>query len=72
MECVVENAGTASGQEEGRPVKIMVVEDVELNAEVLLEILAMEGFETAHAVTQRSYLYTPSKSRCRCLHSGRS
>lgn len=49
-ECVVENAGTASGQEEGRPVKIMVVEDVELNAEVLLEILAMEGFETAHAV----------------------
>ena len=44
------NAGTASGQEEGRPVKIMVVEDVELNAEVLLEILAMEGFETAHAV----------------------
>ena len=28
----------------------MVVEDVELNAEVLLEILAMEGFETAHAV----------------------
>ena len=49
-ECAVENAGTASGQEEGRPVKIMVVEDVELNAEVLLEILAMEGFETAHAV----------------------
>lgn len=49
-ECVVENAGTASGQEEGRPVKIMVVEDVELNAEVLLEVLAMEGFETAHAV----------------------
>ena len=33
-----------------RPVKIMVVEDVELNADVLLEILAMEGFETAHAV----------------------
>lgn len=38
-----------SGQE-GRQVKIMVVEDVDLNAEVLLEILAMEGFETAHAV----------------------
>ena len=29
--------------------KILVAEDVELNAEVLLEILAMEGFETAHA-----------------------
>ena len=33
----------------GQPGKIMVVEDVELNAEVLLEILSMEGFETAHA-----------------------
>ena len=32
-----------------RPVKILVAEDVELNAEILLEILAMEGFETAHA-----------------------
>lgn len=36
-------------QEQGRPVKILVAEDVELNAEVLLEILAMEGFETVHA-----------------------
>lgn len=33
----------------GRHVKILVAEDVELNAEVLLEILALEGFETAHA-----------------------
>lgn len=40
----------AAGGSVERPVKIMVVEDVELNAEVLLEILAMEGFETAHAV----------------------
>ena len=42
-----------TGMSEGRPVKIMVVEDVELNAEVLLEILSMEGFETAHAVNGR-------------------
>lgn len=33
----------------GKPVKILVAEDVELNAEVLLEILAAEGFETVHA-----------------------
>ncbi|MCM1411434.1 MAG: ATP-binding protein [Lachnospiraceae bacterium] len=32
-----------------RPVKILVAEDVELNAEILLEILTMEGFETVHA-----------------------
>ena len=32
-----------------KPLKILVAEDVELNAEVLLEILALEGFETAHA-----------------------
>lgn len=40
----------------GKPGKIMVVEDVELNAEVLLEILAMEGFETAHAVNGKEAL----------------
>ena len=34
---------------DGRPLKILVAEDVELNAEILLEILALEGFETAHA-----------------------
>ncbi|MCM1258476.1 MAG: ATP-binding protein [Roseburia sp.] len=33
----------------GRPIKILVAEDVELNAEILLEILAMEGFETVLA-----------------------
>lgn len=38
----------AGGQKERR-VKILVAEDVDLNAEVLLEILSMEGFETAHA-----------------------
>lgn len=32
-----------------RPAKILVAEDVELNAEILLEILALEGFETVHA-----------------------
>ncbi len=35
--------------EPNKPLKILVAEDVELNAEVLLEILALEGFETAHA-----------------------
>ena len=34
---------------DGRPLKILVAEDIELNAEILLEILAIEGFETAHA-----------------------
>ncbi|MCI9546831.1 MAG: response regulator [Lachnospiraceae bacterium] len=34
--------------ENGRPIKILVVEDVELNAEILLEILEMEGFQTVH------------------------
>ena len=34
---------------DGSPLKILVAEDVELNAEIILEILAMEGFETAHA-----------------------
>ncbi|MCM1543421.1 MAG: ATP-binding protein [Blautia sp.] len=34
---------------DGRPIRILVAEDVELNAEVLLEILKMEGFETALA-----------------------
>lgn len=32
-----------------KPIKILVAEDVELNAEVLLEILALEGFGTAYA-----------------------
>lgn len=36
-------------ERETEPLKILVAEDVELNAEVLLEILALEGFETAHA-----------------------
>lgn len=33
----------------GKPLKILVAEDGELNAEILLEILDMEGFETALA-----------------------
>lgn len=32
-----------------RPVKVMVAEDVELNAEILMAILEEEGFETVHA-----------------------
>lgn len=38
------------------PVKILVAEDVDLNAEILLEILTMEGFETAHARNGREAL----------------
>ncbi|MCM1496645.1 MAG: ATP-binding protein [Bacteroides sp.] len=34
---------------DGKPIKVLVAEDVELNAEILLEILKMEGFETALA-----------------------
>lgn len=45
----VVESGKESGQKE-KAVRIMVVEDVDLNAEILLEILTMEGFETAHAV----------------------
>lgn len=37
------------GEETGRPLKILIAEDVELNAEVLVEILHMEGFETSCA-----------------------
>ncbi|MCM1237326.1 MAG: response regulator, partial [Ruminococcus flavefaciens] len=36
-------------REDGKPVKILIAEDVELNAEILIEILKMEGFETALA-----------------------
>ncbi len=39
-----------------RPAKILVAEDVELNAEILLEILALEGFETVHARDGREAL----------------
>ncbi len=40
---------STSRQTEQKPIKILVAEDVEMNAEVLLEILKLEGFETAHA-----------------------
>lgn len=36
-------------QHREKPIKILVAEDVEMNAEVLLEILRLDGFETAHA-----------------------
>ncbi|MCI8307501.1 MAG: response regulator [Lachnospiraceae bacterium] len=42
----VETHGTT---ETAKQVKILVAEDVEMNAEILMEILSMEGFETAHA-----------------------
>lgn len=44
-----EDTNLDNGEETGRPLKILVAEDVELNAEVLLGILSMEGFETAYA-----------------------
>ncbi len=36
-------------KEKERPLKILVAEDVELNAEILIEILAMKGVATAYA-----------------------
>ncbi|MCM1044190.1 MAG: response regulator [Candidatus Gastranaerophilales bacterium] len=42
-----EDMGRPACRADGRPLKILVAEDVELNAEILLEILKMEGFETA-------------------------
>lgn len=44
-----EGEGALEKREGRKPVKVLVAEDVELNAEVLLEILALEGFETAYA-----------------------
>lgn len=46
---VSEGNQTTPGRRGNRPVRILVAEDVELNAEILLEILEMEGFETVHA-----------------------
>lgn len=40
---------THTTPETAKPVKILVAEDVEMNAEILMEILSMAGFETAHA-----------------------
>ena len=56
-EACADSDGTApcSGQKD-RPLKILVAEDVDLNAEVLLEILSMEGFETAHAANGQEAL----------------
>ena len=48
-----EGAGSID-KENGRMIKILAAEDVELNAEVLLEILEMEGFETAHATNGKA------------------
>ncbi|NBI72616.1 response regulator [Clostridiaceae bacterium] len=55
--CLKEREGDMSIRENGepmgrfgnRPVKILVAEDVELNAEILMEILTMEGFDAVHA-----------------------
>lgn len=47
---------TPFSKDRDRPVKILIAEDVELNAEILLEILALEGFETVHARNGREAL----------------
>ncbi|MCM1545332.1 MAG: ATP-binding protein [Ruminococcus sp.] len=47
---------------DGKPLKILVAEDVELNAEVLLEILKMEGFETVLAKNGQEALDVFSQS----------
>ncbi|MCM1091505.1 MAG: ATP-binding protein [Butyrivibrio sp.] len=44
-----DNVTELAHRADGKPIKILVAEDVELNAEILLEILSMEGFETALA-----------------------
>ncbi len=43
---------------QNKKAKILVAEDVELNAEVLLEILALEGFETVHVRNGREAVET--------------
>ncbi len=48
-----EDAEAPEERGERKPVKVLVAEDVELNAEVLLEILSLEGFETAYAKNGR-------------------
>lgn len=53
---VCEENGSGLCEKQGKPVKILVAEDVELNAEVLLEILALEGFETVHVRNGREVL----------------
>ncbi|MCM1224657.1 MAG: ATP-binding protein [Lachnospiraceae bacterium] len=52
MQGAPDTDGDVSGsvcRADGSPIRVLVAEDVELNAEILMEILAMEGFETALA-----------------------
>ncbi|MCM1325551.1 MAG: ATP-binding protein [Bacteroidales bacterium] len=56
------NVSKAACRADGRPIKILVAEDVELNAEVLLEILKMNGFETALAQNGQEALDAFSQS----------
>ena len=51
-----DNDGNERHVKRERPVKVLVAEDVELNAEVLLEILSLEGFETVHVRNGREVL----------------
>ncbi len=48
-ENIIEDTTLFAECDTAKPIKILVAEDVELNAEILLEILELEGFETVHA-----------------------
>ena len=50
--------GSGHSVRRDKPGKVLVAEDVELNAEVLLEILSLEGFETVHVRNGREVLET--------------
>lgn len=46
---IVSQSAPLRNKADGKPLKVLVAEDMELNAEILLEILALEGFEAVHA-----------------------
>jgi signal transduction histidine kinase/ActR/RegA family two-component response regulator/tellurite resistance protein len=49
IEARADGSSHADDQEEARPIKLLLAEDNELNAELLVEILEDEGFEVVHA-----------------------
>lgn len=55
-DAVHDTGGSDRQVKRDKPVKVLVAEDVELNAEVLLEILSLEGFETVHVRNGREVL----------------
>ncbi len=50
------SAAPPAAHADGSPIRILVAEDVELNAEILMEILEMEGFEAVHAANGQEAL----------------